>query len=309
MSENGIHHVTAFAGPVSRNRGFYTRTLGLRLVKTTVNYDDPGTYHLYYGDGAGTPGTILTFFPIENAAPGRAGIGETSETAFRVPKASFGYWTSRFAENGVAYETPAKIFGETVLPFKDPDGMSLALVGVEDDVGEAGWEGGDVPREHAIRGFHGITLLVERTEATAKVLTDVLGFQAAGREGVMHRFAGSARLGAFVTLRAVGDFLPGRQGAGSVHHVAFRAADDDAQAVMVATLTDAHGLHVTEQRDRCYFRSVYFREPGGVLFEIATDEPGFAIDEPADTLGETLKLPSFLEPHRARIEQALPKAA
>ena len=308
MPEAGIHHVTAFAGSVSRNRDFYTRTLGLRLVKTTVNFDDPGTYHLYYGDGTGTPGTILTFFPIEQAAPGRLGIGETSETAFRVPKAALGYWTSRLAEHGVAYEPLVKVFGESVLRFKDPDGTNLALVGVEGETTNAPWTGGGVSAEHAIRGFHGIALLVKDTKPTAAVLTDVLGFEETARDGRTVRFGGSAAVGGTVTLRGVGDFLDGRQGAGSVHHVAFRATDDAAQAAMAAKL-ETLGLRVTEQRDRCYFRSIYFREPGGVLFEIATDAPGFAVDEPADTLGQALKLPPFLEPHRERIEEALPKVA
>ena len=308
MPDAGIHHVTAFAGPVSRNRDFYTRTLGLRLVKTTVNFDDPGTYHLYYGDETGMPGTILTFFPIEQAALGRLGVGETSETAFRVPKAALGYWTDRFAEHGIAYEPVAKVLGESVLRFKDHDGTNLALVGVEDDTNGFVWTNGGVAAEHAIRGFHGITLLVKDTEPTAAVLTGVFGFNETAREGTAVRFEGSTAIGNTVTLRGVGDFLKGRQGAGSVHHVAFRAADDAAQAAMAARL-EALGLHVTEQRDRCYFRSIYFREPGGVLFEIATDAPGFAIDEPVDTLGQALKLPLFLERHRERIEQALPSLA
>ena len=210
MPEAGIHHVTAFAGSVSRNRDFYTRTLGLRLVKTTVNFDDPGTYHLYYGDGSGTPGTILTFFPIEQAAPGRLGIGETSETAFRVPKAALSYWTGRFAEHAVDYETVAKVFGDSVVRFKDPDGTNLALVGIEGDTADAPWTDGAVAAEHAIRGFHGITLLVKDTEPTAAVLTGVLGFRETAREGTAVRFGGSAAIGNTVTLRGVGDFLKGR---------------------------------------------------------------------------------------------------
>ena len=309
MSEAGIHHVTAFAGPAARNRKFYTATLGLRLVKTTVNFDDPSTYHLYYGDDLGRPGTLLTFFPINHAAAGRLGIGETSEIAFRVPKASLAYWTNRFAEHGIRYEPLVKSFGESVLRFQDPDGMRLALVGADGRLAGHAWDGSDVPAEHAIHGFHGITLLLRDIERTATILTDVLGFARADRDETSTRFVGTADTGSFVTLKGVGDFLRGRQGAGSVHHVAFRAADDAAQEAMTAKLGTDHGLAVTEQRDRCYFRSVYFREPGGVLFEIATDGPGFAIDETVETLGETLKLPGFLEPHRAQIEQALPKVA
>ncbi|MFE1600317.1 ring-cleaving dioxygenase [Methylobacterium sp. ID0610] len=309
MTATGLHHVTAISGPARRNLDFYTRVLGLRLVKKTVNFDDPGTYHLYYGDETGQPGTILTFFPWEHVAPGRIGVGETQETAFRVPQGSIGYWTHRFIAAGVPHEAPAKVLGETVLPFRDPDGMPLALVGVAGAEAEPAWTGGDVPAEHAIRGFHGVTLLLREAAPTAAILTDALGLRETGREGVLTRFSGSAGRGGHVTIRAVGDFLRGRPGGGSVHHIAFRAADDAAQAAMVSRLTEAHGLAVTEQRDRNYFRSVYFREPGGVLFEIATDSPGFAADEPVATLGEALKLPSFLEPHRGEIERVLPAVA
>ncbi|WP_336487678.1 ring-cleaving dioxygenase [Methylobacterium nigriterrae] len=309
MFENGLHHVTAFSGPAARNLDFYRGVLGLRLVKKTVNFDDPGTYHLYYGDETGQPGTILTFFPWEHAAPGRVGIGETQETAFRVPRASIGYWAHRLLAHGVTHEAPAQVFGETVLPFRDPDGLALALVGTDADGGEAGWAGGGIPAEHAIRGLHGVTLLLRDAGPTAAILSGVLGFREVGREGASTRFRSDAHLGGAMTLRAVGDFLPGRPGAGSVHHIAFRAADDAAQAEVVRKLNEEHGLVVTEQRDRNYFRSVYFREPGGVLFEIATDLPGFAVDEPAAGLGQALKLPPFLEPHRAEIEAALPKVA
>ena len=310
MSESGLHHVTAYAGSAARNLDFYTRVLGLRLVKKTVNFDDPGTYHLYYGDETGRPGTILTFFPIEHAAPGRVGIGEAQETAFRVPRSSMGWWTHRLIEKGVRHDALAQAFGEPTLRFRDPDGTMLALVGVN----EAGADGsartaGDVPAEHAIRGFHGVTLLLGEAEPTAAILTDVFAFIEAGREGSAIRYASGAGMGGAVTLRAAGEFLRGRPGAGSVHHVAFRAADDAAQRAMVRKLTGTHGLTVTEQRDRAYFRSVYFREPGGVLFEIATDGPGFAVDEPADALGQALKLPAFLEAHRAQIEDILPRVA
>lgn len=309
MSQTGLHHVTAFSGPIARNLDFHSRVLGLRLVKKTVNFDDPGTYHLYYGDEAGHPGSILTFFPIPHAAPGRVGIGETQETAFRVPRASLGWWTHRLVEKGVRHEALVQVFGEPTLRFRDPDGMMLALVGVDDAEAAPGWTGGEVPAEHAIRGLHGVTLLLAEAEGTAAILTGVLGFQEAGREGSLTRYSGNTVSGRHVTLRAVGSFLPGRQGAGSVHHIAFRAADDAAQEAMAAALRDRHGLGVTEQRDRQYFRSVYFREPGGVLFEIATDSPGFAVDEPEATLGQALKLPPGLERHRAEIEAVLPAVA
>ncbi len=303
----GIHHVTAISGPARRTLAFYGEVLGLRLVKKTVNFDDPGTYHLYFGDEAGSPGTILTFFPWENAGPGRLGIGQTQETVFRVPAESLGWWTHRFVEKGVPHEAIEKRFGRSTLAFRDPDGMRLALVGVTEAAGEPAWAAGPVPAEAAIRGFDGVSLLVEKGEKTAAILTDVFGFEPAGTEGTTTRYiAPGVAMGGIVDIRVAGGFLPGREGAGSVHHIAFRAADDAAQQAMVKRLREAHGQRVTEQRDRNYFRSVYFREPGGVLFEIATDAPGFAVDEPAATLGEALKLPAGLEPMRARIEAVLP---
>ncbi len=306
MALNGIHHVTAIAGPAQRNLSFYRNVLGLRLVKKTVNFDDPGTYHFYYGDEAGSPGTILTFFPWEHVAPGRLGVGETQETAFRVPRGSIGYWTHRFVEAGVKHSSPIVRFGETVLQFTDPDGMRLALVGVDGAEGEPSYAAGAIPAEHAIRGFHGVTLLVRDAGPTAAILTDVFGFAPKGSEGTHQRFLANAPVGGIVDLHVAGDFLRGRPGGGSVHHIAFRAPDDAAEAAMVRKLVENHGIHTTEQKDRNYFRSVYFREPNGVLFEIATDIPGFAVDEPAATLGEALKLPAFLEGRRADIEKVLP---
>jgi glyoxalase family protein len=304
MTQNGIHHVTAIAGAARRNLDFYTRTLGLRLVKKTVNFDDPGAYHFYYGDAAGTPGTILTFFPWEQAAPGRAGIGELQETVFRVPQAALGFWMQRLMAHGLERSGQ---FGETLLRFRDPDGMRLALAGLPGIEAEPAWDNGEIPVEHAIRGFHGVSLMLDRTEATGAILADVFGFAEAGREGDMVRYQvpGQA-LGGIVDLRAVGGFLPARLGRGSVHHLAFRAADDAAEMAMVRKLSDNHRIQTTEQKDRDYFRSVYFREPGHVLFEIATDIPGFAVDEPADRLGQALQLPRFLQPHRDTIEAALP---
>jgi glyoxalase family protein len=304
---SGIHHVTAIAGNPLRNFDFYTRALGVRFVKRTVNFDDPGTYHFYYGDEIGSPGTVLTFFPWETAGEGRNGVGQTQQTAFRVPARSLGYWTHRFIEKGIAHDALEKRFGESVLPFTDPDGMSLALVGVPGAENEAGWSNGDVSAEHAIRGFHGVTLLLEDAAKTGAILTDVFGFKETSRDGSTIRFrAPATRAGSVVDIYEAKGFLPARQGRGSVHHVAFRAVDDAHQAEMARKLVERHGQHPTEQKDRNYFRSVYFREPGGVLFEIATDIPGFAVDEPVESLGEQLKLPSFLEPHRKKIESALP---
>jgi glyoxalase family protein len=302
----GLHHVTTIAGKALRNLDFYTRTLGLRLVKRTVNFDDPGTYHLYYGDETGRPGTVLTFFPWEHAVKGSLGAGETEETAFRVPAGALGYWTQPFVEKGVAHVSPQKRFGATMLPFSDADGTRLALVAVPAAENEPAWSDGAIPAEHAIRGFYGVTLLLDDAAKTGAILTHVLGFAQAGREGsiVRYRAPGDAA-GAVVDIREAKGVGRGRQGRGSVHHIAFRAADDAEQAAMAGKLK-AHGVQPTDQRDRNYFRSIYFREPGGVLFEIATDIPGFAIDEPAASLGSALKLPPFLEPRRGEIEKALP---
>lgn len=310
MHQNGIHHVTAIAGPARRNLDFYTRVLGLRLVKKTVNFDDPSTYHFYFGDDAGRPGTILTFFPWEHAAPGRLGIGETQETVFRVPEGALGYWSHRFIEKGVAHQALEKRFGETLLAFKDPDGMRLALAGVPGIENDPGWSDGEIPVEHAIRGFHSVSLLVEKASPTAAILTNVFGFTEIARDEPVVRYrAGDTILGGIIDLREAGEFLRGRPGAGTVHHIAFRAAGDSEQLEMVETLTRKFGMRVTEQKDRNYFRSVYFREPGGVLFEIATDDPGFDIDESRDALGRELKLPHFLEPKRPQIEAVLPEIA
>jgi len=303
----GIHHVTSIAGSARRNLDFYTRTVGLRLVKKTVNFDDPGSYHFYYGDSAGRPGTILTFFAWEGAAPGRLGIGEAQETVFSIPEGSIGYWTQRLIERGVAQDPPMRRFGATTIAFKDQDGTRLALTGVKGVETEPGWSAGGVPAEHAIRGFHSVSLLLAEASPTAAILTDVFGFAAGGADGPTQRFqAPGSSLGGVIDLRTAGEFLAARQGAGSVHHIAFRAADDAEQAAMVLKLMQDHRLRPTEQKDRNYFRSVYFREPGRVLFEIATDPPGFAIDESPGELGKALKLPPFLEGRRSAIEAALP---
>jgi glyoxalase family protein len=307
MSDSGIHHVTAIAGSPQRNLDFYRRVLGLRLIKKTVNFDDPGSYHLYYGDDAGRPGTILTFFPWEQAAPGRAGSGEVQETVFRIPLGAVEYWSRRLQESE---SPPARTerFGETRLSFRDPDGLRLALAaapGIE--AGER--HGDDIPGEHAILGFHAVTLTLDDTAATGAILSGVFRFAEGGTEQNVTRYRASAGLGGIVDLHATKDLRRAGLGRGSVHHLAFRAADDAAQAAMVRTLAEAHGIATTDQKDRTYFRSVYFREPGGVLFEIATDQPGFTIDEPADALGTALKLPRFLEARRQEIEAALPVLA
>jgi len=304
----GLHHVTAIASDPIRNFGFYTRDLGLRFVKKTVNFDDPATYHFYYGDEAGRPGTILTFFPCQGVPAGRSGVGETRRTAFRVPLRSLDYWMQRFSEKSIPHQALEKHFAEPVLTFSDPDGVALALVGVPGAENEPGWSNGEIPVEHAIRGFHSVTLLLDDARKTAAILTDIFGFKEAGHEGAITRFVAAGDVnGSIVDLQEAKGGSMGYQGVGSVHHIAFRAPDDAEQNKMVQRLVTNHGLHPTDQKDRSYFRSVYFREPGGVLFEIATDVPGFAVDEPVATLGHTLKLPRFLERHREEIESILPK--
>lgn len=307
----GIHHVTAIASDASGNLAFYRDALGLRLIKQTVNFDDPGTYHLYFGDEGGSPGSILTFFPHAHAAPGRVGVGQVGETVFAVPGGSIGYWTERFVAHGVTFTTPEKRFGETILPFQDRDGTRLALVALPAADTMPAWAGDGVGLENAIRGIRSVTMWVSSGDRSAAVLTDALGFREMAREANFVRYstgdeATAPVMGGAVDLRVVGDFLPGRMGTGSVHHVAFRAASDAAQSQMSATLASKLGIQATEQMDRCYFRSIYFREPSGVIFEIATDAPGFATDETVETLGSTLQLPSWLEPRRADITRMLP---
>jgi glyoxalase family protein len=301
----GLHHVTAIASDPQRNLDFYTEVLGLRFVKRTINFDDPGTYHFYFGDDAGSPGTILTFFPWPRASRGSLGVGETSATAFSVPLASLEFWEKRLLAAGIPAERTGERFQEDVLSFADPDGMRLEIAG-HADAGEAkAPRTSDVPAEHAIRGFFGVSLCEAGYERTVAVLA-IMGFQKIGEQGNRFRFAaeGSA-LGNHIDVLVQPQLTYGRMGAGSVHHIAFRAADEASQVEWRKVLA-ANSLDVTPVLDRTYFRSIYFREPGGVLFEIATDPPGFTFDEPIETLGEALKLPPWLEPKRARVERALP---
>jgi glyoxalase family protein len=304
----GLHHVTAMAGHPQRNVDFYTGVLGLRLVKKTVNFDDPGTYHLYYGDEVGHPGTILTFFPWPLARRGVQGAGQATVTSFSVPEGSLGYWTERLSRLGVAFDSPRRRFDDEVLTVLDPDGLRLELVARAGDP-RAPWSGGPVPAEHAVRGFDGVTLTEWNLDVTAEVLAGTLGFRRVGEEGERVRFAaGGEEGGTRVDVLAAPAAVRGHVSAGTVHHVAFRAADEADQLAWRAAVEDS-GLYVTPVLDRQYFRSVYFREPGGVLFEIATDPPGFTRDETVADLGSALKLPDWLEPSRARIEAELPPIA
>jgi len=301
----GIHHVTAIAGEPQRNVDFYVGLLGLRMVKKTVNFDDPETYHLYYGDGTGTPGSIMTFFPWAGAPQGRIGAGQLTVTSFSIPAASLGYWTERLVENSVRFEKPEERFGETVLRFSDPDGLRLELIAAGED-GREGWTDGPAPAEHAVRGFHHVTLAVAEPSRTAELMTDTLGFrQAGGAEGRTRYVAGAGAPGNTVDVADATGFPRGTMGVGTVHHVAFRAPDDETQ-LELRERVGALGYNVTPVMDRNYFRSIYFREPGGVLFEIATDPPGFAVDEEPEHLGENLKLPPWLESRRDQLEEVLP---
>ena len=304
----GLHHVTAIASDPQRNLDFYTEVLGLRFVKRTINFDDPGTYHFYFGDDAGSPGTILTFFPWPHATRGSLGVGETCATAFSVPHSSLEFWEKRLLGAGVPVERAGERFQEEVLSFADPDGMRLEIVG-HVDAGEAkAPRTSDVSAEHAIRGFFGVTLCEGGYEKTVAVLA-TMGFHKIGEHGTRFRFAadGSA-LGNHIDVLVQPQLTYGRMGAGSVHHIAFRAFDDASQREWREVLV-ASSLDVTPVLDRTYFHSIYFREPGGVLFELATDPPGFALDEPPESLGETLKLPPWLEPQRSRVERMLPPIA
>jgi predicted esterase/catechol 2,3-dioxygenase-like lactoylglutathione lyase family enzyme len=309
----GIHHVTAIASDPQRNLDFYAGVLGLRLVKRTVNFDDPQTYHFYYGDDVGHPGSILTFFPWPGARRGRQGTGQVAVTSFAVLPAALGFWIERLLRHGVKYEGPARrgpsgADSEAVIAFKDHDGLMLEIVAHAGAEARPAW--GDAPgiaRENAIHGFHGVTLWVGDGEPTEKVLVDTLGFRPVGEERGTRRFeAGEGGPGTFVDVRSIGGFVQGAGGAGTVHHVAWSVADDATQLAVRERVVDA-GLHPTPVIDRNYFHSVYFREPGGILYELATNPPGFAIDEPIERLGERLMLPPQYEPHRAEIEAVLPR--
>jgi glyoxalase family protein len=311
MRTLGIHHVTAIATDPQRNLDFYAGVLGLRLIKRTVNFDDPGTYHLYFGDEVGTPGTIMTFFPWPGARRGRPGPGQVAVTSFRIPPAALGFWLDRLLRHGIRYEGPRKrrtgAESEQVLAFPDPDGLLLELVASPGPKPPSTWSGRpDVPPEHAIPGFHSVTLWVEAAEPTERVLIDTLGFEPADEEAGVRSYAvGGGGQGARVNLKATGGFPRGVGGAGTVHHVAWRVADDAAQLELRDQVIAA-GLAPTGVIDRNYFRSVYFGEPGGILFELATDPPGFMIDEPRERLGEKLMLPPQYEPERSEIEAGLP---
>ncbi len=301
----GLHHVTAIASNPQANVDFYTGVLGLRLVKKTVNFDDPGSYHFYYGDGMGSPGTLLTFFAWPGGRRGRSGLGQVTAAALSVGPDALDFWAERLCRHDVAVEEPVTRFGETVLPFTDTDGMRLELVATPGDA-RTGWADGPIPAAMAIRGLHAVTLPERDATATTALLTETLGFRRIAVEGEWTRLVlGGGGTGAYADLHALPDALPGQVAVGNIHHVAW-ATPDDAQEQAWLRQLQALGVGVSPVMDRDYFHSIYFPEPGGVLFEIATNNPGFATDEAPEALGESLRLPAKLETMRARIEARLP---
>lgn len=308
---SGLHHITAIAGDAQTNLDFYAGVLGLRLVKRTVNFDDPATYHFYFGDETGSPGTILTFFPWAGIPRGMIGRGQVTATGFAIPETALEYWSRRLTEHRVEHRELRRL-GEDMLAIEDPDGLKLELIAVPPDPRGTAlappWHGGPVPAQHSLRGFHSATITPAGPIArTLSVLEGLMGFERVREESGRTRLRGPGPgPGTLVDVIDAPDAPLGRMGAGTVHHVAWRAADDAAQLEWRARLERA-GLRPTDVLDRQYFRSIYFREPGHILFEVATDTPGFVWDEPADSLGSELKLPPWLERDRATIESSLPR--
>jgi glyoxalase family protein len=301
----GVHHVTAICSDPQANIDFYTSTLGMRLVKLTVNFDDPHNYHLYYGDNMGRPGTILTFFAWPGAPRGWRGTGEVTTVSFSAPPESLDYWRNRLTGKGVRIENASMRFDDQVISFYDPDGLLLELVANPRDNRE-GWTNGPVPSEFAIKGFYGVTLSEDGYERTSSLLTDTMGFHFIGQDGNRCRYRSSdAEAASIVDILCLPGARTGEVSVGTVHHVAWRTPNDEEQKIWREKLVESR-LNVTPIIDRKYFHSIYFREPGRVLFEIATDPPGFTIDEPLESLGRSLALPPWLEPMRAHLETELP---
>lgn len=297
----GIHHITAIVGHPQENVDFYAGVLGLRLVKQTVNFDDPGTYHLYFGDEGGKPGTIITFFPWAGARPGTIGDGQVGVTSYVVPKGSMGFWENRLEKFKIPF-TKIERFGEQYLKFDDPHGLHLEIV--EREEGEVNnWNFNGVTPEVAIKGFGGATLLSSQTSKTADLLEKVMGLEFVGKEGDFARYRSSAEIGNVIDLKLTSNGR-GRMGVGTIHHIAWRASDDQDQLEWQKYVA-ANGYGVTPVQDRNYFNAIYFREHGEILFEIATDPPGFAHDESVATMGEKLMLPAQYEQHREQIERGL----
>ncbi len=302
----GLHHITAIAGNAQANYNFYTKVLAQRLVKKTVNFDDPGTYHFYFGDESGTPGTILTFFPWEGIGQGYTGTGMATNIGYAVPEDSLDFWADRFRQYNVKQENRQERFGEQFISFQDPDGLKLDLVVPSSVDNRKSWQTKDVNVNFSIKGFHSITLTVKNVTPTATILTDIFRYKLLKQEGNRYRFITDAIENAsIVDIIEAPDLPSGRNAAGTNHHVAFRVKNDDILMAFREKIA-AKGLSITPKIDRDYFFSLYFREPGGVLFEIATDNPGFTRDEPLGELGTSLKLPKQYEPARKEIEETLP---
>ncbi len=299
---NGLHHVTALASDAHANNAFFTRTLGLRRVKKTVNFDAPEIYHLYYGDAAGTPGSVMTHFPFPGAARGRGGTGEVATTVFAIPPGTASWWRDRLAGPGGEAVEDEDAFGDTRVSFTGPDGEGLALVEDQDD-DRAAWTGTDIPQDRAIRGFHSVGLRVRQAGATIDLLR-FMGYEPVETRGPVTRLVVPGGVARVIDVEERADLPEAVEGAGSVHHVAFSVDDRDRQFALRAALLDA-GYHPTPVIDRDYFWAIYFRTPGGILFEVATNEPGFDRDEDPAHLGEALKLPARHEHLRDRLERHL----
>ncbi|WP_289661164.1 ring-cleaving dioxygenase [Flavobacterium panacagri] len=304
----GLHHITAIAGDAKQNFNFYSKILGLRFIKKTVNFDDPGTYHFYFGDEVGSAGTILTFFPWgAEIQQGRKGSGMATEIGYSVPKGSLDFWQKRFEQYNVTYSKPTEKFGEKYLSFEDPDGLKLELIESKTNDNRKGWETDEVKADVATKGFHNVTLTLKDIKPTAAILTEIFGYKLIDQEANRYRYAtATVENAAIVDLVELADEKHGHVANGTVHHVAFRVKNDEI-LMHFREKVEAYGLSITPQIDRQYFHSLYFREPGGVLFEIATDNPGFTVDEPLEELGKNLKLPAQYEAHRKTIENHLVK--
>jgi len=302
----GLHHITAIAGNAKQNLDFYTKVLGQRFVKKTVNFDDPQTYHFYFGNEVGAPGTILTFFPWEGVRKGYTGSGMATGIGYSVPKGSLEFWKDRFERFNVKHDGEEERFGEKYLHFQDPDGLKIDLIIPEIEDKRKPWETGEVKADVATKGFHSVTLTLRNVTPTANILTDILGFKLLKQEGNRYRFITDAIENAsIVDIIEAPNLAPGLNAAGTNHHVAFRVKDDTI-LMNYREKVLSKGLNITPKIDRDYFFSLYFREPGGVLFELATDNPGFDKDEPVSELGTHLKLPAQYESSRSEIEKVLP---
>lgn len=304
----GLHHVTAIANKAQRNLDFYTKVLGVRLVKKTVNFDDPGTYHFYFGNEAGEPGTILTFFPWEGIGKGRNGSGMATDIGYAVPQGALKFWKERLKAYDIPYEE-GNIFGEELISFKDPDGLQLQFIEPSTKDDRKVWTTDSISTDVALKGFHNVTLTLQKADATATVLTDLLGYELQQQASNRYRFAtDSIETANLIDILEDPTASRGHNAAGTNHHIAFRVKNDDIMMELREKILSA-GLNITPKIDRDYFFSLYFREPGGVLFEIATDNPGFTVDEPLAELGSSLKLPKQYEGVRADIEAVLPEWA